>query len=166
MRKFTLLVFTAVLIIGSGAIIYGTLESSSLSQGSESFHALGNGKYVSSEFHLNQTYVLSVLGSGIYLIPASEIGEVNSTNVFSIGLMPTTVLNLTNNTEMIYSHVPGGNYFLIYFGNSPPTAIYSIQTDPDLSNILSVVIIAGIALIMGDAIFLALSFMIDRKGKE
>ncbi len=164
MNKAVAVLFAVLLIGGLFMIVYGTHEASSLTKGSEYFHYNGNGEYVSSPLQMNTTYVLSVLGAGAYLVSASNLGSVNASNAYGMSLLPSTTLNLTNNTESIYRDVPSGSYYLVYFGNSQPYILYSIQTAPGLANVLSTLIVVGIAIVVGDLIFLALSFMIGKKG--
>ncbi len=163
MNRAVALLFAVILVAGLFMIVYGTHEASSLTRGSEYFRYNGNGEYISSDLQLNTTYVLSVLGAGVYLVNASDLPSVNATNAYIMSIAPSSTLNLTNNTEYIYRDVPSGSYNLVYFGNSQPFVLYSVQTDPGLANLLSTLIVVGIAVVIGDIIFLAISFMMGRR---
>lgn len=163
MNKLVALLFAVIMIVGVFMIVYGTHESSALTVGSEYFHYNGNGEYISSELQINHTYVLSVLGAGAYLVNASSLNTVNSTNAYAMSLLPSSTLNLTNNTESIYRDLPAGSYYLVYFGNTQPYILYSVQTSPGTADFLSTLIVVGIAVIVGDLIFLAISFMVGRR---
>ena len=144
-------------------VAVGTHEYSSLAHDSDSFVLNGTGRYISPPLTINQGYVLSVLGSGAFVISASAVSKINYSNAYTIGLPPTRTLNLTNNTESIYSDLPTGIYYVVYFPAYSPqqvNPVYSVQTDPGLADILGIIIVIGISVIIASFIVLAVgSFM-------
>ena len=162
-KKALIAIFAVLLVAGSLMVALGTQESSSLTHGSDSFASSGSGRYVSPPLSINSSYVLSVLGSGAFVVNSSGIGVINYTNALVVSLLPATTLNLTNNTESIYTNLPSGTYYVVYFPADSPKQVnplYSVQTDPGLANILSTVIVVGISVIIASFIVLAVgSFM-------
>jgi|GEM_PF-2493129 hypothetical protein len=146
MRKKTLEVGVVVLFVGVAIMILAGVAISGAAVLSSHYSLHSRGEYVSDELSVSSTGRIAVFGNGttgtLGLVSAAELNAVNTSNIASMALTPSTALG----GLQIYS-VSTGNYYFVIFGDSAPEYVYA-SFSGNLFDELAVSAISGFALFL------------------
>ncbi|MCL4447471.1 MAG: hypothetical protein M1556_05995 [Candidatus Thermoplasmatota archaeon] len=151
MRKNLLIIGIVLLVVGVAMAGISTVEaahsvSSSIGGAGNTMYPGTNGDYYSNNLNVSTgDEVLVVSNIHAYLIPSSDISTVNSGNVGSYAISPSTSAGNTSTYTGLL-----GSFYVVTFGTSSPSVSYAV-----VSGGLGHLIITGL-LVLGGA-FLAIA---------
>ncbi len=121
MRKKIALIGLVIFVVGIILFAAGTIAITSNTHRGSTYTLYSSGKYVSSEIQLTQaaTLTISKAPSSMGIVTAADLPSVTNSTLSTVALQPqATALG-----AQVYS-LPSGNYYIVYFGNSPPATSY------------------------------------------
>jgi hypothetical protein len=140
------LLYLGIILLVIGVVIAGiaTVEASGRTETIGTSMKIGSiGVYYSDELTVSSNGSVFVTGNTTtYLIPSQDLNTVNSTNVGSYAIHPTT----PSGNSIIYDGL-SGTYYLVAFGQHPPLITYAV-----LGSNLSQLVVYGLLIIVGAAI--------------
>ncbi|MEM0272431.1 MAG: hypothetical protein QW514_07830 [Thermoprotei archaeon] len=123
MRRKLLYVGLVILVLGVSITLVGTIRVQSFSIRSSQVVLYSQGVYTTNMINISTPSVLTIESSSkeSALIPAYELGHVNSSNIGNYGVKP----NASNGDINAYINITGAYYYVV-FSNATPTVTYSI----------------------------------------
>ncbi len=122
MNKKIALIGLVVFIIGIALLAAGSYETLSNTHTAATYTQYSAGKYISNELVLDQNATLTIVNSApsMGVVRSAVMPSVTNSTLASVSVKPfATALG-----AQVYE-LPAGSYYVVYFGNSTPTAHYS-----------------------------------------
>ncbi len=165
MRK-TLLIIGLVILV-AGLIIAASmpaLEKPHIKT-YDQLELISSGKYASSELYIAGESEISVQGSNTYLVDATNLQQINESNAGLYNIHE--VLNLTVSGVETHSYVvSSGQYYVVYFGDTPSSATYTIISDYGLVSVMGTLYVSGLAMILIGIVVTALGAVLIPKNMD
>lgn len=122
MNKKIALIGLAVFIVGIVLLAVGTYEIQADTHTSGAYTQYTAGKYISSELVLDQNTTLTIVNvpASMGVVRSAVMPSVTNSTLGSVEIKPLATALGAQVFEL-----PAGSYYVVYFGNSTPTAHYS-----------------------------------------
>ena len=152
-----------ILVIGIILVIAGIGISSDYVRTGSHFNTTKSGFYTSNMLNVSGNSFISVQGGNFsfYLIKASDIGMVNSSNILNYALNPQ---NSSHPTTGQFFVVPNGSYYLVSFSTPLQGIVYSYVSHYHTFTYLGSILLIGVLLIVASIVILILSLVM--KGEK
>lgn len=145
MKTRTVVIGLVVLAVGASLFIGGAIGALGSISISTTFTQQRSGEYVSAEIVLNTTSGLAVASPSATggIIPAQDLGQVNSTN---LGSYAVPYSSSAAGTE-VYRALVGDYYYVAFTSSQPDTTIVATPAKGSVAS-YGLLVLAGIALVI------------------